>query len=1117
MKHNLLRHTLIIVITSTLAILNPLKSFTQACDITSGLIHEYKFDGNMQDNIGSNNLSNSVTYTEDRYRAENKAAKLEALNQTIMLNNTIPVNSATNISLSFWIKTPNFYLGASWGYFGHNTAGNTFMGIYGDNPTTPEPDGCFGLYNTTQGVVMPNGVKTKFNTWYHVAFVKNADTVSLYINGSFQCKAQINSLSMSEIKHLTGRGIGNTTLPGTYDDYRIYNRVLTAGEVDTLYSLSYKPYFSANPISVNLCASNDRSYIEAPTEFEEYQFQWLKNGTPIIGENMKRLYFHSPNMSDAGNYSVVMSNSCNLSDTSQTIPVTYGSGPNYSTNQVYAFLFGGAINGFTYLSPGVGTNANSAVSRFGGANHGAVHVVNKSGGMSLNTPFNDTSSTISLWYRYDQAGNSNLTYLLGAPAIANTNNASFSPMGISTNNELGIISTGGTGGFWGSGVYLTHNTWYHIAVVINSNVCKMYVNGTLVKTFTNLQLLTNYPITYIANTGQGVVAPYRGAMGMLDDIRIYSTSQNDQAIYDLYSEYLVDVPISTLNLCKGARATFKVNSLTNNPNTTFTYRWKSGSNYLENNQRYFGTDQAEMYIENAIASDAGTYTCEVINNQNCMVFLSSPILLNINTSDTISIDITPTQPTCTNALGSVVVNATNATEVSILTNGLISSTITAANLPYTHNNLAAPNTYTYSASNINTGCMSRKSFTVGAPGLSNKVYSNDGNFQCSEGPTSVVAIACNVSGNQWINLYDQVNGQIIGAINPNGQNLGNITMTMYNEINNQNSINANTDLTQFPVKYMHKSYSIISSVAPSSNVQIRFFYQDRDLNLIKQATSCSNCTFADLIMSHVSNVTSDCDATNNSGSSLKLYWSKNSANTNNETQIIQSYLQSPASAMYGNLSLNTPGGCNSAGSLYGARYFEINTNSFSEFRLHMMPNLPLPVNGLSFDVSLVNDKSELEWSTLSEQNTSHFEIEKSNNALTWSVIGNVDASGNSHSKTTYRFTDEKPGIGKTYYRIKVLDIDGNVEYSLVKDVYRTATGSITLFPNPSEGELNIHLQKVSLPATLQVLAMDGKVITHRILDTEKHKLELSELASGLYLIKIIDHVGTLYVDKFNKK
>lgn len=75
------------------------------------------------------------------------------------------------------------------------------------------------------------------------------------------------------------------------------------------------------------------------------------------------------------------------------------------------------------------------------------------------------------------------------------------------------------------------------------------------------------------------------------------------------------------------------------------------------------------------------------------------------------------------------------------------------------------------------------------------------------------------------------------------------------------------------------------------------------------------------------------------------------------------------------------------------------------------------------------------WSTLSEENSRAFEIEKSYDRKIFTKIGIVEAKGNSRDFTQYRFADANVQEQKTYYyRLKHVDPNGQVQYSRVEEV-----------------------------------------------------------------------------------
>ncbi len=167
-----------------------------------------------------------------------------------------------------------------------------------------------------------------------------------------------------------------------------------------------------------------------------------------------------------------------------------------------------------------------------------------------------------------------------------------------------------------------------------------------------------------------------------------------------------------------------------------------------------------------------------------------------------------------------------------------------------------------------------------------------------------------------------------------------------------------------------------------------------------------------------------------------------------------------------------------------------------EFTLNSLLD-PLPVELLGFDSRNENDKSiNLFWSTATELNNSHFEIERSNDGRNFQSIGKVEGHGNSSEVKVYDFYDEKPMNGKNYYRLKQIDFDGTFEYSYVilEEVKRKET-ILELFPNPA-----IHTLVLQSPTKGDVIIYDalGKVISTFSKIDDTMTFDVSQLQPGLY-------------------
>lgn len=113
-------------------------------------------------------------------------------------------------------------------------------------------------------------------------------------------------------------------------------------------------------------------------------------------------------------------------------------------------------------------------------------------------------------------------------------------------------------------------------------------------------------------------------------------------------------------------------------------------------------------------------------------------------------------------------------------------------------------------------------------------------------------------------------------------------------------------------------------------------------------------------------------------------------------------------------------------------------------------NSVLPVDLLSF--TAYTEKSTytlLKWSTGKEVNFSGFDIERSNDGLTWNTISFVQSNSSGSTANNYSFYDYSPLSGRSFYRLKLLSIHGNYKYSGVRTIIlKQPTAAFKISPNP---------------------------------------------------------------------
>jgi hypothetical protein len=165
---------------------------------------------------------------------------------------------------------------------------------------------------------------------------------------------------------------------------------------------------------------------------------------------------------------------------------------------------------------------------------------------------------------------------------------------------------------------------------------------------------------------------------------------------------------------------------------------------------------------------------------------------------------------------------------------------------------------------------------------------------------------------------------------------------------------------------------------------------------------------------------------------------------------------------------------------------------------------PLPIELLSFSATPKTSSVKLNWTTASEVDNDYFTIERSTQGENWKCLGTVDGAGNSSTKIDYKYSDEAPLIGNSYYRLKQTDFNGEYEYSKIEHVIYEGDPNtqVELYPNPSTGELNVIFQKKD--ETWRIINLLGQDVSNNVRILEESpffvKLNIDVLGSGIYFM-----------------
>jgi hypothetical protein len=156
---------------------------------------------------------------------------------------------------------------------------------------------------------------------------------------------------------------------------------------------------------------------------------------------------------------------------------------------------------------------------------------------------------------------------------------------------------------------------------------------------------------------------------------------------------------------------------------------------------------------------------------------------------------------------------------------------------------------------------------------------------------------------------------------------------------------------------------------------------------------------------------------------------------------------------------------------------------------------------LDFDAKRVAQQVDLNWSTKDERNMSHFELERSANGIDFETIAELSVLTKNQTNY-YTWKDETPYLGRNYYRLKMVEITGQVTYSEIRVVSfdERTPYTVRVAPNPFKGSLNIELYNNSVTTaqtSIMVYNTLGQVVyaTEKTLSKGQVRIELSEAAT----------------------
>jgi len=227
-------------------------------DLNSGLVGHWTFDGpdmtsNVADRSGNGNDGRLVgqTATTTVRGVLGQALEFDGSDDYVFVADDASLDFGTgNFTAGLWVKTTTSARQTALSKFQYDGTGTSEQGFYIDVLASGTTRAAFES-NGGDSYRIVNGTATMNDgRWHHIVLVRDAQNIAnLYEDGVFISSNSLTSGTVTTIDTTNSLGIGyqadqgqamnafDVNFTGSIDDVRIYNRVLSAGEISRLYDL----------------------------------------------------------------------------------------------------------------------------------------------------------------------------------------------------------------------------------------------------------------------------------------------------------------------------------------------------------------------------------------------------------------------------------------------------------------------------------------------------------------------------------------------------------------------------------------------------------------------------------------------------------------------------------------------------------------------------------------------------------------------------------------------------------------------------------------------------------------------------------------------------------------
>lgn len=324
----------------------------------------------------------------------------------------------------------------------------------------------------------------------------------------------------------------------------------------------------------------------------------------------------------------------------------------------------------------------------------------------------------------------------------------------------------------------------------------------------------------------------------------------------------------------------------------------------------------------------------------------------------------------------------------------------------------------------------------------------------------------------WFYALDSA-GHIIGAVRDGGQSLGEVRFTFIK--------NPGTTVRQFGTgvngnrPYLDRNWLVQPANNPTAPVGIAFFATNAEFAALDAAEpDPSFDNRSDLYITKYDGPNEDLQWSNNSGGSTLLYPDSSTTYT---------------------------GGGPTGYALW------THVNSFSEFYQNGNYSVPLVGRALTLDAERMPDGVRVRWNCDNEEGVARHTLQRQLSSGGWNDVTTLGAG-----RGDYDLLDENITTGTRYYRVRLTEESGAIQFSRTVTVRMEGAGGVVLSPNPAHQKLRV--TGLVAGQTLRVVDAVGRVQQESVASGTDTVLDIVALPPGDYWLQIRDESGGLSTRSF---